>query len=355
MSDNSMGSSSTESMRHELNVELEQTRKEIQEIDMLMEQSRSEVEKLVQRNSSISSHLQQLQSQFDSASREDVRTTYDAALESQQRLFVMRGQLERLQSERAHLERRLALQNTIQQMMENRERPKASMSQQGGFPATMEKLETIIQAQEAERQRLSQQMHDGPAQALSNFILQTEIAMRLFDVDQQKAREELSNLKTAATSTFQKVRDFIVELRPMMLDDLGLVPTLKRFVESYKEQAKADIRLSVSGTEQRFEPYLEVLVFRSVQELIGNALRHGLATQVKIMLDIAESTINISVEDNGRSFDEETITERGGVGVKLIKDRVEMLGGNFDVESESGQGNRIAFSIPTVRVTRMSR
>ena len=86
----------------------------------------------------------------------------------------------------------------------------------------------IVTAQAAERQRLSRQMHDGPAQALSNFILQTEIAMRLLDVDPAQAREELGNLKTSAMGTFQKVLNFIFELRTMMLDDLGLITTLRR-------------------------------------------------------------------------------------------------------------------------------
>ena len=96
-------------------------------------------------------------------------------------------------------------------------------------------------------------MHDGPAQALSNFILQTEIALRLFDMDQEKAREELVNLKNTATSAFQQVRDFVFELRPMMLDDLGLVPTLKRYVEAFKEQTNTNVRLAVSGVERRLE------------------------------------------------------------------------------------------------------
>ena len=87
-------------------------------------------------------------------------------------------------------------------------------------------------------------MHDGPAQALSNFILQTEIAMRLFDIDQEKARQELITLKNSATSAFQQVRDFVFELRPMMLDDLGLVPTLKRYVEAFKEQTNTSVRLT---------------------------------------------------------------------------------------------------------------
>lgn len=215
--------------------------------------------------------------------------------------------------------------------------------------ATAEKLEMVIQAQEGERHRLSQQMHDGPAQALSNFILQTEIAMRLFDVNQEKAREELSSLKMAATATFQKVRDFIVELRPMMLDDLGLVPTLKRYVDSYQEQAGMDIRLNVMGSEQRFESYIEVMVFRSVQELIANANRHSQASQVKILLDLAGSSINVTVEDNGRGFDVETFEEREGMGLKIIRDRVEMLGGEFDVSSSPGDGARIRFSVPLIR------
>ena len=102
----------------------------------------------------------------------------------------------------------------------------------------------IINAQEAERQRLSRQMHDGPAQAMSNFILQTEIAMRLLDVDAAQAKEELGNLKAAAMGTFQKVRNFIFELRPMMLDDLGLVPTVRKYVDAFKDQTGLDISLT---------------------------------------------------------------------------------------------------------------
>jgi two-component system sensor histidine kinase DegS len=95
-------------------------------------------------------------------------------------------------------------------------------------------IEMIVNAQESERQRLSRQMHDGPAQALSNFILQTEIAMRLFDLDPAQARDELGNLKTSAMGTFQRVRSFIFELRPMMLDDLGFNSTLRKYADAFK-------------------------------------------------------------------------------------------------------------------------
>lgn len=336
--------------RLEMQQAVEDTRRELHEIGLMIEQSQLEVEKLVQRNGAINVQLQQIQAQFEAVPREDIRATYDAALESQQRLFLMRGQLEKLQSDQAHIQKRLALQ---EKLLEADSQSASSSSSGGGkrdSTTTFEKLEMMIQAQEAERQRLSQQMHDGPAQALANFILQTEIAMRLFDVNQEKAREELASLKKAATTSFQKVRDFIVELRPMMLDDLGLIPTLKRYIESYKEHVEMDIRLTVTGMEQRFESYLEVLIFRAVQELIGNSARHSQATLTKVLLDVTENSVRVVVEDNGRGFDTSVLDERSGIGIKLIKDRVEMLGGVFEVESAIGQGTHISFTIPTVRM-----
>jgi two-component system sensor histidine kinase DegS len=192
-------------------------------------------------------------------------------------------------------------------------------------------------------------MHDGPAQALSNFILQAEIATRYFDIDQAKAKEELSNVKSTASSTFQKVRDFIFELRPMMLDDLGLAPTLGRYVEAFKEQSGVDVRFISSGMEQRLESYLEVMIFRAVQELLGNAVRNGQATQIKLQIDSSDTEVRISVEDNGRGFDVETMEEKGGMGLKVIRDRVEMLGGDMQIHSIIGQGTHITFQIPAAK------
>src|SRR5512147_1641477 len=136
----------------------------------------------------------------------------------------MRGQLDKLQSDRAHLSRYSSMVERVLQAIERGPVKDSST----GVNSTSHTVEMMVQAQEAERQKLARQMHDGPAQALSNFILQTEIAMRLMDIDPAQARDELGDLKTSAMSTFQKVRNFIFELRPMMLDDLGLTPTLKK-------------------------------------------------------------------------------------------------------------------------------
>ncbi|MGE5073997.1 MAG: sensor histidine kinase [Anaerolineae bacterium] len=323
--------------------ELGETQRALREVTLMIEQSQSELSKLAQRNAAITSHLQQVQQKLTQMTPQEIRMAYDAALDAQQRLFVMRGQLDKLQSDKAHLEK---YQNLLQQQSSS-----AASSPDGGAHAAVNnpvaEIEMIVNAQEAERQRLSRQMHDGPAQAMSNFILQTEIATRLLDADPAQAKEELVNLKNSAMGTFQKVRNFIFELRPMMLDDLGLVPTLRKYVDAFKEQTGMETALTVTGTERRLEPYLEVMIFRAIQELLGNAARHSQAAAVKLHVDMGNEAIRVSVDDNGRGFDTGSLKSGGSLGLKLIKERAEMLGGRLDVDSAPGKGARIVFSVPS--------
>jgi two-component system sensor histidine kinase DegS len=338
-SDNESGPS-WEDFLADLDAEINQVQRELSEIDLLLDQSQGEVDKLTQRNATISAHLQQVQAQIEDVPPADVRVAYDAAIEAQQRLMVMRGQLEKLHSDKEHVQRYLETLNRV------KENAKGGEPEEGDGRAPASSIEVMIQAQESERQKLSRQMHDGPAQALSNFILQTEIALRLFEVDQEQARQELNELKGAASSTFQQVRDFIFDLRPMMLDDLGLVPTIKRYVENFAEKSSLDVSVTVTGSESRLETYLEVVVFRAVQELLTNASLHAQATQIKVQLDISEHEVRASIEDDGRGFEPQALPEEAELSVKAIRERVEMLGGKFEVDSAVGQGSRFAISLP---------
>lgn len=322
--------------------ELEETQRALREVTLMIEQSQGELTKITQRNTAITAHLQQVQKQ-GGTSPDEVKMAYDSALDAQQRLFVMRGQLEKLQNDKTHLEKYKGTLETL-----NAEANNSGMDdgQSSGGKGQMAGIEMIVNAQEAERQRLSRQMHDGPAQALSNFILQTEIAMRLLDADPAMAKEELGNLKSSAMGTFQKVRNFIFELRPMMLDDLGLVPTLRKYADAFKEQTGLDVNLSVTGAERRLEPYLEVMVFRAAQELLGNSSRHSQATLIKVQVDMGSEMVRVSVDDNGKGFDPEILKQSTNLGLKLIRERSEMLGGNFEIDSLAGSGARITFSVP---------
>ena len=144
----------------------------------------------------------------------------------------MRGQFDKLQLDLIHLEEKRKFLERIQDLLQ------ASTASLKGDSGKFNSVEMMVNAQESERQKLSRQMHDGPAQALSNFILQTEIALRLMDIDESQARKELNDLKSSAMNTFQNLRNFIFELRPMMLDDLGVVPTIRRYADTFKEQTR---------------------------------------------------------------------------------------------------------------------
>jgi two-component system sensor histidine kinase DegS len=170
--------------------------------------------------------------------------------------------------------------------------------------------------------------------------------MRLMDVDPSQARDELNNLKTSAMGTFQKVRNFIFELRPMMLDDLGLAPTVRRYADAFKEQTGLEVSVTITGHERRLEPYLEVMLFRAIQELMGNAARHSQASMVKVSLDLGEDRIRVSVDDNGKGFDPDSVLQGTSLGLKLIRERAEMLGGSFEIDSALGKGARILFAVP---------
>ncbi len=321
--------------------ELEQAQSELKEISRMVDQSRGEVEKLVQRNAAITAHLRQVQGNLENLPRSDIKTAYEAAQDSQQRLFTMRGQLEKFQGDQAHLERLVTHFRTVLTSLQT---AGGGEVVEAGAPAIVQ----VVEAQEAERQRLSRQMHDGPAQALSNFILQAEIAMRLFEIDPERARTELQALKTSATSTFQKIRDFIFDLRPMMLDDLGLVPTVKRYVDAFKEKTGVQTTLTVTGTERRLESVREVMVFRGIQELLGNVRNHAQATQARVMLDVDDNRVRAVVEDNGKGFDVSSTFngKQKTIGLSTLKERMDSLGGQLQIESQIGQGTRVILEVP---------
>jgi len=339
-------SNSQDQFRHEIETELDQAQQTLREVTLMLEQSQVELTKLTQRNANITGHLQQVQAQFDTMPRADIKMAYNSALEAQQRLLVMRGQLEKLQSDHTSLQRYVAMLEKMHQALPESENDGGRHSRGSGSAV----LEMVINAQEAERQRLSRLMHDGPAQALSNFIVQAEIAARFLELDPSRAKEEIANLKNAALSTFQKVRTFIFELRPMMLDDLGLIPTVRRYVDTFKEQSGVEVNLTVKGTERRLEPYLEAMIFRALQELMGNTVKHNQDTPVKLQLGVQvtleETLVKVVVSDNGKGFNPAAAKDSEGFGLRLIRERVEMLGGFMDIDAAVGQGSRVSFQVP---------
>lgn len=343
-----------EAARNAFRDEQDRNRREIQEVEVLVRQSTVEVEKLAQRELSVSNRVRDLEVNLDKYSKDEIKNFYTTAQEVQMRLQIMRGQLEQVQVRRDALRNR---QNQLSEVVALLDEMVTAGSSGGatrtngnGFD-TETMIANIIQAWESERLRISLQMHDGPAQSMSNLVLRAEICQRLIDRDLDQARAELTGLKTAINTTLQDTRKFIFELRPMTLDDLGLVPTLRRYATQFGEKSNLEINLMVQNVEHRLPSHYEVTIFRFVQEALNNVARHANANQVRLLLDASGDTLQIMIEDDGSGFHvNETLADenaRKNMGIAGMRQQIEvLLRGEFGIESAIGRGTRIAATIP---------
>jgi two-component system sensor histidine kinase DegS len=333
-----------------INGDLEKTRRELSEMETLLRQTTTEVEKLAQRELTVANRLRDLEVNLDKYSKADIKNFYTSAQEVQMRLLMMRGQLEQLQF------RQQALKNRQSQLYElvSALEPLVGAEMGGGPRAAddgTDRITAIIQAQENERLRISLQMHDGPAQSMSNLVLRAEICQRLLDRDIEQARSELLALKSAINITLQDTRRFIFDLRPMILDDLGLVPTLRRYVQQFSDKNKLEVNLLVQNLDGRLPNHYEVALFRFVQEALNNVARHANATQARVLLDNSGGSIHVSVEDDGAGFHiNEVLSAESGrrnLGIETLRQQAEsLLRGEFGIESTVGRGTRVAAVVP---------
>ncbi len=333
--------------------EMNGIKRKMAEIKGQIDQQQLMVDREQQRNVDVVAELQNIHNNLDTVPRQDIREKYEEALSVRSRLGTMRGQLEKFQSTYEQMQKDQQLLSAILGKIQGVEVLDLSGDEQEGGGRTQMNIVRIVQAQEEERQRLARQMHDGPAQSLTNFILQAEICQRLFDRNPQRAGEELSNLKTAASVTFQKVRDFIFDLRPMMLDDLGVMPTVRRYVQSFKEKNDIQVDLEITGEERRLETHREVMLFRAIQELMGHARDYAQATEIKIRLDMSGDRVKILLEDNGRGFDSDAAFSgeeyHGDARVQsliTLKEKYELVEGSLACDSSENAGTRLRLELP---------
>ncbi len=337
-----------------ISVEMRRIKDQLNEIKVQIEQTQKVVNTEQQRNSDLATELRTVQDNLDTIPRQDIRSKYDEALDARFRLSTMRGQLEKFQANRDMLEQHQGLLGQLLNKVQGVDLlAETETDFAPGTPITAVNIVRIVQAQEDERQRLARQMHDGPAQSLTNFILQSEICQRLFDRNPERAAEELDNLKTSASVTFQKVRDFIFDLRPMMLDDLGVVPTVRRYVESFKDKHDIEAVLELMGEERRLENHREVMIFRGIQELMVNSRDYASPTQIHVRLDMGAEKIRMTVEDDGRGFDAETAmaTQDTSIDPRVsnivtLKETFELVGGTVMVTSSETEGTTIRLELP---------
>ncbi|MEH7298798.1 MULTISPECIES: sensor histidine kinase [Neobacillus] len=205
----------------------------------------------------------------------------------------------------------------------------------------------IIEAQEEERKRLSREIHDGPAQMLANVIMRSDLIERVFrEKGPDEAFSEVNSFKKMVRSALYEVRRIIYDLRPMALDDLGLVPTLRKYLQTIEEYHKnSKITFVNLGLERRLPTKYEVALFRMIQESVQNALKHANACEIKVKLEITNNDITVLIKDNGGGFDT-SIKKPESFGMIGMRERVDLLDGDITFDSKIGKGTAVWIRVP---------
>jgi len=203
----------------------------------------------------------------------------------------------------------------------------------------------LVEVQEAERRRLAHELHDEIGQALTLTKVNIQAIGRLPGADALKP-----NLKACADlveDTLQRVRDLSVNLRPSVLDDLGLIAAVRWYVYRYARQGAfaARVRDELSGTS--LPPAVEITCFRIVQEALTNIVRHARASQVSVKIQQMDETLSLTVQDDGVGFDvNEVLKERASLGLLGMQERVSLVEGQIEIDSAPGRGTEVRVSFP---------
>jgi len=336
-----------------MTIELSQLKLDIAEIIVQVDHQKNVDRQLRQK-------LMEVNRAHQQCTQKEMFETYSQAKDAQVNLQLLQAKEIQLRKRRDDLER------SLRQMRETVERAQNLMTQvsmaisllQGGIADSLQtqnngqKIKmglTVIRAQEEERRRVAREIHDGPAQTLANIVLRLEIAEKLLEVDHTRVKAELIDLKNLVRSNLQDIRRIIFDLRPMVLDDLGIVPAISKYLANFQDNYGIECELLIEGREKRLLPALEVAFFRLVQEGMTNVAKHAHSPKVDISLIYQEDWTIARIQDYGKGFEVNFSLTTPGEHFGLIgmRERVEMFSGHFSIQSILGKGTTIELSIPS--------
>jgi two-component system sensor histidine kinase DegS len=259
-----------------------------------------------------------------------------------------RGDLGRYETELSRLD--LAIRN-LESTWLFLERGDASLVSDSTDAMPTEIQMRIVEAQEAERSRLAQEIHDGPAQALSSAIFQVELIERVFESDPRMARAELRFLRELLRRELGDVRSFIVQLRPPMLVRLGLDGAIADTVATQAALSGLSIETDLQASADALTETAQTVVLRLVQEALQNVRRHAGAGRAFVTTAIEDASWVLEVRDDGHGFDVGAVASRGrrNFGLQFMRERAELVGAAFEVRSRPDAGTVVRLAIPLTR------
>jgi signal transduction histidine kinase len=268
-------------------------------------------------------------------------------------LIEVRAEAERLTADIGHHQTELNRLELAQRTIENTwlflERGDATLVAEDMLsPLPADIALRIVEAQEGERSRLAQEVHDGPAQALTNAIFQVEYIERVLDHDSALARTELRFLRQLLRRELGDVRTFIGQLRPRLLDQLGLDGAIGETVENMAALSGLEITMDLKGSSGRLSDAEQTVVLRLVQEALQNVRKHASASQATVSSRVDDDTWVLEIRDDGRGFDVDTVAARGrrNFGLQFMRERAELIGARFEVRSRPDGGTVVWLAIP---------
>ncbi len=208
-------------------------------------------------------------------------------------------------------------------------------------------IQQLIAAQENERKRIARELHDQTGQALASFMVELKV------LEQVETTTDITSgtqrLKEAITKEMDSIHNLVFELRPSVLDDLGLIPAINMYVEDFRKRHAIETRLTVVGfSNRRAETCAETCVYRIIQEALTNSIKHGKPTEVNILLEWRNNMIRGVIEDNGLGFALGQISTTGRMGLYGMQERAQLLEGTCSIESAPGEGTMVQFKVPAV-------
>lgn len=206
----------------------------------------------------------------------------------------------------------------------------------------------ILKSLEEERKRIARELHDETSQALTSLIIDLERVEN--ELSPGELRQRVARSREFTVRTLEEIRRLTFDLRPSILDDLGLVPALRWYVKNKLQPAGLQVALQVEGLEERLPEELEITLYRIVQEASTNVVRHAQARAVAIRLRARRGHIWLQVEDDGKGFDVAAVLSTGirdrGLGLFGMQERAVLVGGILEVEARSGRGTRVTAVVP---------
>lgn len=344
----------TEESRREYKTLSEQ----LEEIRLKVKQLITDSEQLEKKERLARNRLAQVSENFNIYSEEEIREVYEKTHALQTELKMKRERELSLRHRRDYIERRL---KSLEQMIERGTSLVSKVSiistyltddfkQIGDLIQDANQKQSfglkIIEAQEEERRRISREIHDGPAQMLANILLRADLVDRTFrERSREEAMTEIKSMRTMVRSSLYEVRRIIYDLRPMALDDLGLIPTIRKYLANMEDYNQITIVLSEQGQFEGLASKYEVALFRMIQESVQNAVKHASPTLIQVNIYVDKTDVSVSVRDDGVGFDVHQKKDKS-FGLIGMRERVEMLDGDLELNSTIGKGTSIYIKIP---------